>query len=169
MHRLPVDSIEMAVIVQAMVKAQKSGVMFTVNPVSFRADEILISAAYGLGEGIVDGSVDSDSVVVDRVSATIKHIALGAKDQVVEPAAAGGVSTAKVKYEARAVRAVSDQEVDSLVAYARSIEALFSSPQDIEWAIDRGQTVSILQSRPITTLGASGAAGGTGSGTTRTS
>ncbi len=149
MHQLSLDSIEMAVIVQAMVGAEKSGVMFTVNPVSRRSDEILISSAYGLGEGIVDGSVDSDSVVVDRGSATVKDIVLGAKDQVVEPAAHGGVTTNRTR-EPRPARSISDEEIGALVKYAGSIEALFGCPQDIEWAID-ASGVAVLQSRSITT------------------
>lgn len=147
---LPVDRIEMAVVIQAMVFAEKSGVMFTVNSVSSRADEILISAAFGLGEGIVDGVVDADSVVVDRGSGIVKEVTIGEKDERLEPAVGGGVTSMPLGDDARAARSISDQEIEELCGCARQVEQIFGYPQDVEWAITSGE-LFVLQSRPITT------------------
>jgi rifampicin phosphotransferase len=150
LHGLSVENIEMAVIVQAMVPAEKSGVMFTVNPVTRRSDELLISGAYGLGEGIVDGVVDADSLIVERASGAIKEVKIGSKEERLDAAAGGGVRSAAVADEARSTRSISDGEVAELVRCAREIEKLFGCPQDIEWAIGP-DGLAVLQSRPITT------------------
>src|SRR5690606_14685796 len=51
------DDLEMAVVVQEMVSADKSGVMFTIDPVSGRRDRVVIEAVLGLGEGLVSGEI----------------------------------------------------------------------------------------------------------------
>lgn len=147
---LSVEKIEMAVIVQAMVAAEKSGVMFTVNPVTRRADEILISGAYGLGEGIVDGTIDADSLTVARGSGAVKDVKIGSKEERFDAAAAGGVRSAEVEDDARVACSISDGELADLLRCAREVEQLFGCPQDIEWAIGP-DGLAVLQSRPITT------------------
>lgn len=149
LHGLTVKRIEMAVIVQAMVPAEKSGVMFTVNPVTRRADEILISAAYGLGEGIVNGTVDADSIVVSRGTGAIKEVKIGSKEERFDSAEAGGVRSVEVGDDARTACSIDDDEVADLVRCAREIEKLFGCPQDIEWAVGP-DGLAVLQSRPIT-------------------
>ena len=48
-----------------MVEAEAAGVMFTANPANGRRDQIVISAAWGLGESVVGGTVTTDDVVVE--------------------------------------------------------------------------------------------------------
>ncbi len=59
------DTVRLAVVVQRMVEAEAAGVMFTANPANGRRDQIVISAAWGLGESVVSGTVTTDDVVVE--------------------------------------------------------------------------------------------------------
>ena len=124
----------MAVVVQEMVQADKSGVMFTVDPIRNRRDCMVVEGAPGLGEAIVSGEVTPDHYVVSRAD--------------------GAVVDAFVPDDERG-RALADDELDDLRKMGLQIEAFFGCPQDVEWCI-RGPELFILQSRPITTLGAHG-------------
>ncbi len=147
---LGVEAVDMAVIVQAMAPADKSGVLFTVNPVSRRADELFIAAAFGLGEGVVDGAVDADSIVLDRATGAVKNVTVGNKERRIESLEAGGVAYSPVNPDLRGRLALSNSEMAGLFALARQVERIFGCPQDIEWAIAGGE-LWVLQSRPVTT------------------
>jgi len=124
----------MAVVVQEMVQADTSGVMFTVDPIRNRRDCMVIEGAPGLGEAIVSGEVTPDHYVISRDD--------------------GAVIDTFIPDEERG-RAVSDAELKTLRDIGLRIEAFFGCPQDVEWCI-RGGTLLVLQSRPITTLGPHG-------------
>jgi rifampicin phosphotransferase len=65
------ETVSLAVVVQRMVKAEAAGVMFTANPANGRRNEAVVSAAWGLGESVVSGSVTPDSIVVEKESGHI--------------------------------------------------------------------------------------------------
>jgi rifampicin phosphotransferase len=121
--------VSLAVVVQDMVDASAAGVLFTADPVTGRRRRAAIDAVAGLGEKLVAGAVDPDHYAVDTASR-----------EVVERPAAGKTS------------ALSDQEVLTLAEFGDRIERHFDAPQDIEFALDKERHVSIVQSRPITTL-----------------
>jgi len=56
----------MAVVVQRLVPAEAAGVLFTANPVTAARDELMINAAWGLGEAIVSGGVTPDTIIIDK-------------------------------------------------------------------------------------------------------
>src|SRR5439155_19354795 len=120
------DDLRMAVVVQQMVEAERSGVLFTVDPVQRRRDRMVVEAIFGLGEQVVSGEATPDHYVVDRAGVP-KH----------ERLVNGGVLAA--------------EELARLAELGRSLEERFGCPQDIEWAIAGGK-VYLLQSRPVTTL-----------------
>lgn len=120
------DDLDMAVVVQTMVEAEKSGVLFTVDPVAGRRDRLLVEAVFGLGEQVVSGEVTPDHYILDR-HGEVKT----------ERLVHGGVLT--------------PDELRALVEAGRSLEERFGGPQDIEWAIV-GDTLFLLQSRPVTTV-----------------
>ena len=66
------DDLAHAVIVQRLVDAGKSGILFTANPLNGRRDELLVNAAWGLGEAIVSGEVNPDQWVISRGASAIK-------------------------------------------------------------------------------------------------
>ena len=121
----------MAVVVQEMVIADKSGVLFTVDPIRGRAGCMVIEAARGLGESIVSGELIPDHYVLSR------HDGSMVDEFLADPANS---------------RVLTEQELQQLRALGTRLEEFFGSPQDVEWSI-RGDDVLLLQSRPITTLG----------------
>jgi rifampicin phosphotransferase len=78
-QKIDPSAVGLAVIVQVMVPAEASGIMFTANPISGARDEIVIDAAWGLGEAIVGGLVTPDHVVIDKATGKIKQITVAAK------------------------------------------------------------------------------------------
>ena len=73
------DAHEMAVVVQLLVPAEASGVLFTANPLSGARDQMLINATWGLGEALVSGQVTPDTLVVDAVSGALLEEQISAK------------------------------------------------------------------------------------------
>lgn len=151
-HGLRLGFIEMSVIIQAMVASEKSGVVFTANPVSRSYEELVISSVYGLGEGLVSGAVDADTIIIDRTSGEIKGTTIGEKQEFYIPVeGACGCEVREVPVHKRKKLSLTEEEIKEIRSEAERIEAIFRCPQDIEWAIANGQ-VLILQSRAITTI-----------------
>lgn len=139
-----------AVLVQRMVDAEKSGVAFSADPVSGRRGRCIVAATFGLGTALVSGADDADSIVVDRRGAIVERIT--ARKNVAHRRGADGSVVEVPLASADATRPVlSDDEALSVAALARKAALHFGAPQDIEWAIERGE-LFLLQSRPITSL-----------------
>ena len=142
-----------AVIVQQMVVSSASGVLFTRNPAADNSDEMVIEAAYGLGEGVVQGAVEVDTYILTPGGSRILSREIRRKSVQVVSTEVGsdGTRTAKVP-EALANRAVlNDRQLLELGRLAEETERIFGRPQDIEWTIAADGTVFLLQARPITT------------------
>ncbi|MFD1511855.1 phosphoenolpyruvate synthase [Halomarina rubra] len=151
------DIVDIAVVVQQMVDAEKSGVMFTSHP-STGEPEIIIEAAWGLGEAVVSGSVSPDNYVVDRESATVEEVTVADKKMMMEKDAETGETVERaVADDMRNQQVLDDAEIRRLVELGRMVEDHYGVPQDVEWAIFEGE-VYMLQSRPITTISESSAA-----------
>lgn len=148
-HGLPPGGAGMAVIVQRMVPAEKSGVLFTANPMSGDRTERVVSAVFGLGEGLVGGAVDADTVVLDSAGRVVQ-VTVGEKRERYDPDEAGGCRVTETAAAAREELAVTDAELRALRELAERIEQVRGTPQDVEWAMADG-TLWVLQSRPITT------------------
>ena len=145
------DVVDIAVVVQKMVAAEKSGVMFTSHP-STGAPEIIIEAAWGLGEAVVSGSVSPDNYVVDRDTAETIEVTVADKKTMMEKDPETGETTKiDVPEEKRNRKVLEDGEIERLVELGRRVEDHYGDPQDVEWAIVDGE-VFMLQSRPITTI-----------------
>lgn len=145
--------INIAVIVQTMIVADRSGVLFTANPVTSAPDEAVISAVYGMGEGLVSGSIDADNITVDRRTGRIIDTRVGAKQMCIEPRPEGpGCDTRSVDAVRRNTLALEHDEIAELVRVGDNVAALLGAEQDIEWTYADGE-LWLLQSRPITTLG----------------
>ena len=153
-HRVGVDNanVAVAVVVQRMVDADVSGVLFTANPATGARGEMIVNAGYGLGEGIVGGTVGPDEFVLDRESLAVRDTHLGDKAHRVVGADNGGTRTVDVGAEHRRLATLSPDQLTELGRQARAIEEHFDGvPQDIEWAFASGE-LWLLQSRPITNL-----------------
>jgi pyruvate,water dikinase len=122
------EDVAMAVVVQQMVDSQKSGVLFTADPVHGRKDRMVVEAARGLGEAVVSGEVTPD------------HYTLG-RDGAVKRSRVAGTEPVLL-----------DAECAALAKMGRRLAELHGGPQDIEWAFDADGRLYLLQSRPITTI-----------------
>jgi rifampicin phosphotransferase len=143
--------VRLAVVVQRMVEAEVAGVLFTANPLTGKRREIVIDANPGLGEAVVSGATNPDHFVVQTTTGEIVERRLGDKQVLIQAAAGGGIQ--KIEAGASPTRAcLSDDQIRTLAALGARVEALYETPQDIEWAIDTSGQVFLLQARPITTL-----------------
>ena len=145
------DGVALAVVVQAMVESESSGVLFTANPLTGRRGEAVIDATLGLGEALVSGQVEPDQIVVDAAAGRIVEKRLGAKGLAIRGQAGGGVAT--VEQDAAGVQALPDAAILELARLGQQVERdLYDGqPQDIEWAWAGGR-LTLLQSRAITSL-----------------
>ncbi|MCG8558140.1 MAG: PEP-utilizing enzyme [Proteobacteria bacterium] len=139
----------MAIVVQAMVPAEIAGVLFTVNPLTGAADEMVLNAAYGLGSGVTDGRVSPDTYRVHKRTGWVRDRIIGAKAVRVVGTPGKGIADEPVS-EAEARReALDEHTLQQLVELGRRIERHFGDPRDIEWAI-AGESIYVLQARPVT-------------------
>jgi phosphoenolpyruvate synthase/pyruvate phosphate dikinase len=146
------NAARIAVVVQQMVEAEVAGVMFTANPLTGATDEIVLNAAYGLGEALVSGIATPDEHVISIATLKVKEQRIGAKEvRVIRDANRGsGTVTEPVPEGARAGFALSPAQVAELGELGRRVMALYAGvPQDCEWAIKRGR-LYLLQARPVT-------------------
>ena len=140
----------LSAVVQEMVQSEKAGVMFTSDPITNDPSRISIEAAYGLGEIVVSGSVTPDWYVVtkDKMEIVEKNLA---KQTWMITKVNGKNEHVSIKDEMQDKQKISDKEIVELAKYGKEIEEHYEWPQDIEWAISKGE-IFIVQSRPITTL-----------------
>ena len=141
--------VQMAVVVQRMVTAQASGILFTADPVTGNRKVASVEAGFGLGEALVSGLVNADAYKV-RGGEVISS-AVGAKRLAIEPSPTGGTHERGIAPERQTSPALTGSQVVRLVQLGRRIEAHFGCPQDIEWCLV-DDDFHIVQSRPITTL-----------------
>jgi pyruvate,water dikinase len=118
-----------AVLIQGMVQPDAAGVAFSADPVSGRRSVATVAAVRGLADKLVGGEASGDSWQVDRAGRVLQH------EIQLEPPA------------------IDREDARRIAALARHCAAYLGAPQDIEWAIAGGE-IFLLQSRPITTLGA---------------
>ncbi len=137
-----------AVVVQEMVEAEKSGILFTRNPVASGAPGIFVEANWGLGETVVGGEVSPDSYVLDRNTGRVEEKQVAHKLWRLRP---GDRRADPMPEGLRDAEALSSDELRILWRQGRKIEAFSDGrPQDIEWAFSGGR-LFLLQTRPITT------------------
>jgi phosphoenolpyruvate synthase/pyruvate phosphate dikinase len=142
----------MAVVVQEMIAADSSGVMFTVDPIRKRRDCMVAEAVFGLGEGLVSGEITPDHYVLDRDNGSLLDSFIAVQTiAIVYDAEHGGTRHLELSEADGGARVLGDDQLRSLHQVALRAEQVFGSPQDIEWCF-RGGELLVLQSRPITTL-----------------
>lgn len=141
---------EVAVVVQRLVATERSGVLFTANPTNGIRNQVMINAAWGLGESIVSGSVTPDMVIVDKKTKRIvtRHTAT---KEFMTVRKTGGTEDRPVEMRKQKQAVLSDPEAARLADLGLQIEALYGMPVDIEWAAS-GEEFFILQARPITAI-----------------
>ncbi len=148
---IPMRQVKMAVLVQEMIPADVSGVMFTANVVNKNTDEILINATWGLGDALVSGKIVPDTYILKKYPLSVVQRALGRKEfkSIPETNRSVMIDTPREKRE---IFSLDDQTLHDIAEIGVKIEEAMECPQDIEWCIKPDGGLVILQSRPITTL-----------------
>ena len=145
------EDVNIAVVVQRMVDADKSGVVFSSDP-STGEGRATVEAAWGLGESVVSGGVTPDNYVFDRGTREVVTANVASKKVMhVKDAATGETVEKEVPDDRREEQVLSEEEVAEIAEVAERLENHYGAPQDIEWAIQDDE-LYVLQSRPITTI-----------------
>lgn len=152
---IPLKQVKMAVVVQEMIPAVISGVMFTANVVNSNTNEMLINATWGLGETLVSGRVIPDTFILSKRPRRILQKELGTK-KITSVASVSENSTKVTTHNTPRERyeqfTLDDQLALKVAQVGLEIERMMKTPQDIEWCIRPDGEIVILQSRPITTI-----------------
>ena len=147
---IPPDQVALAVVVQELVSADAAGVMFTANPVTGRRDELMITAAWGLGEAIVSGEVTPDTITVNKSTLRLARRETSRK-LVMTVRTDTGTREQPVSARLQKAPVLNNARVKELARLGLEIESLYAAPMDIEWAWSGGR-FAILQARPVTAL-----------------
>ncbi len=147
--KMSLTDISAAVIVQEMVQAATSGVLFTREPQT-KVRQCVISAGFGLGPGVVENVVETDTYKIDWNGGPIsKDVRVKDCRIVLDTTSGHGNRTESVSPELQVKQILTDSQIQQLRQIALEAENSFGTPQDIEWAFDEKGTLFILQARPI--------------------
>ncbi len=149
-HKFNHFKVGIAVPVQKMVQSDKSGIMFTINPVNQDKETIIIEATYGLGELIVQGAITPDHYEVDKKTGAITHKKIYSQERMMLLKGGKTVTIDVPKNQAH-MQKLTDGEISDIAELGKKLEKHYYFPQDIEWAIEKGK-IFITQTRPITTI-----------------
>ena len=149
-NRLFGEELAQGIVVQRLINAEKSGIMFTANPMNSRRDQTLVNASWGLCEAIVDGDVTPDQWIVDKKKRIIVKESIADKE-IMTARKQNGTGLIVVPKDKVKQATLNHQEVLELLEFGEKIEKHFECPQDIEWALYQGKYY-LIQSRPITSL-----------------
>ncbi len=139
-----------AVIVQEMIHADVSGVLFTTDPVSPRPHQMVVEACWGLGEGLVSGKVPSDWFLVDERTMSPVEQEIRYKVTKCAPLEPGRIGITKVDEADRNLPCLTRDQLEELARLAVSVRTYYEAEQDLEWVLKDGR-FHLLQARPITT------------------
>jgi pyruvate,water dikinase len=142
------EDLGMAVVVQRQIESDRSGVMFTIDPVRRRRDQMMIEAVWGLGEAVVSGHATPDHYVVSR-DGKVKQVRVSAQEVAMRADESGGVTQYELNPEEGGARVLTDADLGNLAELGRKLEGHFGSAQDVEFAFE-GERLYLLQSRPVT-------------------
>ncbi len=148
LHKLAATSMPVGFLV--MADAVASGVVYTADPSRPEAGVVLVHVVKGLGPSLVDGRTSPETITVERdpeLRVGLRTASLQTTMVVSTPE--GGVRDEPLAREQSSSPCLSDEEVLSLARMAVAIHEHFGDPQDIEWAMDAGRRLWILQSRPL--------------------
>ncbi|MEV0296911.1 PEP/pyruvate-binding domain-containing protein [Nocardia sp. NPDC050710] len=145
--------VDCAVLVQVLVDSAVAGVVFSCNPQTGDPAESVVSAALGLGEGVVAGTVECDTYFVDNASGVIVSRTVVDKRSRVVAESGSGTTVAEIAGGSSAP-ALTDDRILELTRTAAALAETFGAPQDVEWAYAADGTLFLLQARPVTATGA---------------
>ncbi|MDF2888197.1 MAG: ppsA [Lacrimispora sp.] len=144
------ELVELAVVVQKLAFSDASGVMFTRNPINGRHSELIINAAWGLGEAVVSSLVTPDTIVVDKNAERIVSYEVANKE-IMTVRTSDGTEEITSPERLRKKHVLTRDQVIRLTQLGKKIEKYYQMPMDVEWALEKDK-LYIVQARPITIL-----------------
>ncbi len=143
--------VALSAVIQMMVYSKTSGVMFTVNVATGEDKDVLIEAAYGLGEYVVQGTVTPDDYLVAKDTLEIVDKVVNPQERKMIRKHGGDVEEVPVAEADGKAQKLTDAQIKELAGYALKIEKHYGCYMDMEWGIDeRDGKIWILQARPET-------------------
>ncbi len=140
----------LAVVIQKMIDSDKSGVIFSMDPTN-NSQNIILEAVFGLGEGIVSGTITPDKYIISR-DLQILDKKISDKKIAITRDSGGGQQTVKLSEEKSKQQVLKEYEIKRLAEISLKLEDHYKKPQDIEWAIE-GEEIYVVQTRAVTTIG----------------
>jgi len=144
------EGVALAVVVQLLVDAEAAGILFTANPLNGNRDEVVINAAWGLGEAVVGGAVTPDTLTVRKTDGNLIQRDTANK-LVMTVRTATGTEERAVPDSLKNVPVLSNGQAADLAHYGTQIEELYGMAMDIEWTLADGK-FAIVQARPVTAI-----------------
>jgi pyruvate,water dikinase len=144
------EDIAMSVACLGMVESVASGVMYSRHPFHLLEDRVVITGVWGLGPYAVDGVITPDTFQVAKdPDLTLVETKVSHKPVQLVSKPEGGLEEVPVPPELQDTPCLTPEQVRTLAGYALSLENHYQSPQDIEWALDPGGRLLVLQTRPL--------------------
>ena len=158
---LPLSGLGLAVVVQEMVEARSSAVLFTADPLDGDTGRMVLSALWGAGEGLVSAGLDADTFRIEKDGLEISAELADKRERfVLDRGRGGGLVREPVPEELRGRPCLADGEVAEAARLGLALERRFRRPQDLELCWDGEGRLHVVQARPVTTVEELGPAAG---------
>ena len=149
-NKIPLSDSRVSVIIQKMIDAEKSGIIYTCNPETNNFNDVIIEACLGQGEVITTGAIIPDKYIINKTTKEITEKAINKQDFMLTKDDNIGKNIKKNVFHNEDQK-LTDQEINKISAYALQIENIYGQPQEIEFCINKDK-IYILQSKPILNL-----------------
>ncbi|MBH51653.1 MAG: hypothetical protein CL785_00655 [Chloroflexi bacterium] len=147
---IALEETKISVIVQEMIPAEVSGIVFSINPVTGNKDEILLNTSWGLGGSVVEGSVIPDSYTVHKKTLAIISREINEKS-LMTISAEKGTQEINVPVTLQNKSSLTEIQIIEVGKLAIQLETMMETPIDAEYSF-YNNNLYLLQCRPITTL-----------------
>jgi pyruvate,water dikinase len=144
------ESVRLAVLIQRLVVADVSAVVFSANPVNGSREDVVIEAGWGLGESIVGGTATPDTYVVRKENPVVVSRSIAEKRRMTVPVP-GGTHEVETPRFLHTRPALDEEQAVEVARLAIDLEREMGRPVDVECAYEDGR-LYLLQCRPVTAL-----------------
>lgn len=142
--------VPMAVVIQKMIDARTSGVVFTCHPATYDTSKFVVSSLWGAGEGLVSEGLDADTFVVDKQSGEVEaEISDKSIRMVFDVVAGSGLRREPTPSDLQLQPSLSRAEIEQVARLAGEVESRCRRPQDLEFCFDATGDLYLLQARPV--------------------
>lgn len=149
-NKISINDIEVGVVLQEMVDADKAGVVFTCDPITGDPTLNTINGVYGVGEGLVSGALDGDTFLIKKENCEIIKKEIAEKNSMMTHSPSNdGIIEKDVPASQANIPVLDEKQLKELSKLSIQIENFYGFAQDIEWAI-KDNKIYILQARPVT-------------------